>query len=118
MWKFEDLVLFYLSEVFITDKRLELHEKLVDILGEKNVYFQPPENIKLSYPCIIYELDDFNFKYANNEKYHKAMRYSIKVITKSPDTVILNKLLSLPYTSFDRYYTNDNLNHYILEIYY
>lgn len=100
------------------DKRLELHEKLVEILGEKNVYFQPPENVKLSYPCIIYELDDFDFKYANDKKYTRTTRFSIKLITKSPDTAISNKILDLPYSSFDRYYTSDNLNHYIFEIYY
>lgn len=100
------------------DKRLELHEKLIEVLGEKNVYFQPPENLKISYPCIMYELSDFNFKYANNEKYKRVTRYSITLITRQPNMDIVNKILDLPYSTFDRQYTSNNLNHYIFEIYY
>ena len=36
------------------DRRLQLHEELCSVLGSRNVYFQPPETIKLTYPCIIY----------------------------------------------------------------
>jgi len=30
--------------------RLELQNLLENILGSRNVYFQPPENLKLNYP--------------------------------------------------------------------
>ena len=41
-----------------TERRLELHEILCTILGSRNVYFQPPESIKMNYPAIVYGLDD------------------------------------------------------------
>ncbi len=50
-------------------RRLELHAKLVDFLGSGHVYFQPPESVRLTYPCIIYNLDDFDVKRADNELY-------------------------------------------------
>ena len=31
------------------DRRLKLHEELCDILGSRNVYFQPPETVKMKY---------------------------------------------------------------------
>lgn len=34
--------------------RLNLHEEFATLLGSNNVYFQPPESVKLNYPCIKY----------------------------------------------------------------
>ena len=34
--------------------RLNLQDKLEEVLGSKQVYFQPPESLKLKYPCIVY----------------------------------------------------------------
>ena len=49
--------------------RITLHNKLVEILGTKNVYFQPPP--KLNYPCIKYELGSQKRMHANNNNYIK-----------------------------------------------
>ena len=38
--------------------RLELQDTLETILESRNVYFNPPESIKMNYPAIIYKLDD------------------------------------------------------------
>ena len=35
--------------------RSELNAKFKSILGNSNVYFQPPESVKLKYDCIIYK---------------------------------------------------------------
>ena len=51
--------------------RLDLHEKLVEILGSRNVYFQPPATVKMQYPCIIYKRNVMDAAYANNSKYSK-----------------------------------------------
>ena len=47
-------------------RRNELHEKFCDLLGSRNVYFQPPESVRLVYPCIIYRLGNFNVKHADD----------------------------------------------------
>ena len=45
--------------------RLELDEELVKILGSKNVYFQPPESLKLNYPAIVYSLSNISNRIYN-----------------------------------------------------
>ena len=98
--------------------RIELHNKLVDILGSVNVYFQPPESIKLSYPCIIYERNPGNVIFADDAPYRQKRRYTITVIDRNPDTDIPDRLAQLPLCRADRFYTADNLNHYTYTIYF
>lgn len=98
--------------------RLELHEILCEILGSRHVYFQPPSNVTMVYPAIRYELSDINTIKADDELYLKNRRYTVILITKDPEHEAIDKLLSLRYSSFDRSYTRDNLNHYVYTIYY
>lgn len=98
--------------------RLELHEKLRTLLGSAYVYFQPPESVKLVYPCIVYGLDDMDTKHADDKIYLNKKRYSIIVIDKNPDSVIPDKMLALPLCSFSRFYTADNLNHWAFSLYF
>lgn len=100
------------------DRRIELHEKLCDLLGSRHVYFQPPETVKLVYPCIIYTLDQFFIRHADGIGYHAKRRYSITIISKDPDFKVIDEVLKLPYCSFNRFFTADNLNHWTFEIYY
>ncbi|MCD8159451.1 MAG: hypothetical protein LUD77_11395 [Clostridiales bacterium] len=98
--------------------RLELHQILVDILGSENVYFQPPESVKLSYPCIIYNLNNINTRNADDRHYLLTNNYTITFISKDPDSEVPYSILGLPMCSFDRSYTADNLNHWVFNIYY
>ena len=82
------------------------------------VYFQPPETIKLTYPCIIYSRDSANTIYANNKPYCNTWRYQLMVIDKDPDSVIPKILATLPMCRFNRHYTKNNLNHDVFNIYY
>lgn len=100
------------------DRRMELHQKLVNILGSTNVYFQPPETIKLAYPCIIYERSDISQKYADNRSYFGMIRYSVILITRSPESDLVKSILELPYCSYDRYYAADSLNHDTFTLFY
>ena len=100
------------------NRRLELHFMLCDILGSKNVYFQPPESAKLEYPCIIYNLSDIDIKYADNRPYAIRDKYAVTVVDKDPDSNIRRKILKLPQCKFSRFFTSDNLNHWMFDIYY
>lgn len=101
------------------DRRLELHEKLCEILGSRNVYFQPPETVKLQYPCIVYSLSNIDVKHADDKIYTHRNRYMVMVVCKSPDDKTHENLMyEFPYCSFDRAYTADNLNHRVLTLYY
>ena len=97
--------------------RLALQNKLEELNNNKNVYFQPPENLKMNYPAIKYSLDKIDEKFANNRRYISIRRYSLIVISRKPDPEIINKLLDLPMCTFDRPYVSDNLYHYSFTIY-
>lgn len=100
------------------DRRLKLQTILENILGSRNVYFQPPSNTKLSYPCIIYNRSTIESRYANNAKYNTRVRYSLMLIGRSPESELVEELLKLPYCSYDRFYTADTLNHDTFTLYY
>ena len=98
--------------------RLDLHEMLCNILGSRNVYYQPPESVKMEYPAITYSKTNIPVTYANGSVYSKNTCYEIIVIDKKPDNEVINKLLELSYCSYDRSYKADNLNHDVLTLYY
>ena len=98
--------------------RLDLHEELCKILGNRNVYFQPPASLLMQYPAIRYELKDFQNKSANNSSvYISSTGYECVLIMKEPDTKYLPKIFQIPYCKFGRYYRADNLHHYTFTIY-
>lgn len=98
--------------------RLELQTLLEQTLGSRNVYFQPPETLKISYPCIIYTRDYAVTKFADNNPYTHTKRYSVTVIDKNPDSLIPDMIASMPLSTFVRHYTADNLNHDIYNVYF
>lgn len=99
-------------------RRLELHEILCALLGSRNVYFQPPESVKLKYPCIIYSRQRIETGFADNAPYKIDKCYELTLITSDPDSELVDKLLTLPMCKHDRHYTSDNLNHDTYTIYY
>lgn len=99
--------------------RLKLHEELCTLLGSRNVYFTPPESVKMSYDAIRYELSDKDIRHANNRIYRKTNEYSGVVITRDPDTALPDEILThFEMCSFGRPYTADNLYHYPFTLYY
>ena len=98
--------------------RLELQTKLEELLGSRNVYYQPPASKQMEYPAIKYSKSDIQSRFANGSAYSLLNCYEIIVIDRKPDNAVINKLLNLPYCSFDRHYTSDNLNHDVLTLYY
>ena len=98
--------------------RLELQTKLEELLGSRNVYYQSPESVKMEYPAIVYLKEKIDTTNANNSIYLKRVRYSLIVISKKPDDPVIDKLLEMPYCSYDRQYKSDNLNHDVLTLYY
>lgn len=100
-------------------RRLKLQEELEEVLGSKSVYFQPPESIKLMYPCIIYKLDTTRMIFADNSPYHSTPRYTVTLIDRDPDSDIHEKMLnSFNMCSHNRTFTADNLYHYVYELYF
>ena len=100
------------------ERRLKLQAILEELLGADNVYFQPPESLRIEYPCIIYRWDTGDTQFADDEPYIFMRRYQITVIDRNPDSAIPDKIRNLPRCIMDRTYVSDNLNHYIFNIYF
>ena len=100
-------------------RRLELHEKLCTILGTRNVYFQPPESLKLQYDCIVYQTAKRDGIRADDKRYIKYTAYDVTFISRNPDSGIPDRLLDeFQYIEHQRTYPADNLHHDLFRIYY
>ena len=98
--------------------RPDLGDIFRSILGNTNVYFQPPENKKLEYPCILYSFSNFDTTKADNIDYLRGRVYDVTLIDRNPDNVYVDKLQDLQYCKLDRVFKNDNLYHYAFTIIY
>ena len=100
--------------------RSVLQTELEELLGNRNVYFQPPESIKLKYDCIIYSKNNVLGNYANNKSNYLAFdRYELILIYKDPDSDLPRKILDhFQYCRLDRHYVADNLYHDAFNLYY
>lgn len=98
--------------------RLDLQTLLEGILGSRNVYYQPPENVKLKYPCIVYELNNITTEKADDINYLKNDRYSVTLIHRDPDNTIFRDIQDLQYCELDRTFINDNLYHYVFTLFF
>lgn len=99
-------------------RRLELQTLLETLLGSRNVYYQPPDNLKMEYPCIRYSKNSIDSDKADNEKYLKKIQYTITIIDKRPDNQVIDKILELDYSNFVNHYCNDGLNHDVINLYF
>lgn len=99
-------------------KRLELHALLVETLGSSNVYFQPPSNLAMQYPCIVYAQDNAKTEFAGNHPYSRTKRYQVTIIDRNPDTLIPDDVAQLPLSNLNRIFTADNLHHYVFTLYF
>lgn len=98
--------------------RLDLQAILVSILGSEYVYFQPPNNLEMVYPCIVYKWDKASTKFADNKRYKGARGYQITVIDKNPDSEIPEQIAELPMSLFDRTFISDKLYHFVYNIFF
>lgn len=98
--------------------RLEFHAQLVEILGSSNVYFQPPENLTMKYPAIVYSLDGESADFADNDPYSRTKRWAVTVIDRNPDSEIPDRVSKMRMSLFDRAYTSSNLNHTRYNVYF
>lgn len=98
--------------------RLQLQSLLEELLGTDKVYFQPPPNVVLTYPCIVYKRDFAQTTFADNQPYDRQIRYQVTVMDKNPDSELPAKVAALPMCLFDRFYTADNLNHDVFNLFF
>ena len=98
----------------------DLQQLLQSVVGEGcKVYYQPPENLKLKYPCIVFNRSRATINHADNYPYRITKRYDITLITIGADNdEYLDKLLELPMCNYDRENIVNGLVHEYLDMYY
>lgn len=102
----------------MAQRRQQLQTLLETLLGSENVYFQPPSNVEMKYPCIVYKRSTAKTTFADNNPYSNRKRYTVTVIDRNPDSVIPDKIAEIQSSFFDRYYTVDGLHHDVYALYY
>lgn len=97
--------------------QVELHNELLKVLP--NCYFQPPESIKLKYPCIVYNLETVDTDHADDIRYRNHKRYSLTLIERDPNSKHFEEILdNFQYIRHDRRYIADNLTHDAFVLFY
>lgn len=98
--------------------RQQLQTKLEELNGNRNVYYQPPSSVEMQYDAIRYSKKKPDVKRANNAVYTKLPCYEIIVISRRPDSPVVDAIMELPFCEFDRHYTANNLHHDVLTLYF
>ena len=99
-------------------RRLLLQATLENILGSRNVYFQPPASVSMDYPAIVYSLNGIENKHASNGVYVQGISYEVIVVDEDPDNEISKVVSKLPMCKYNRSYRSDNLNHDVYTLFY
>lgn len=89
-------------------QRLNLSQILRNLLGSNNVYFQPLSDLKMKFPCIVYERAKLEPDYADNLPYKIDKVYYVTCIYDDPDSDIPLKLAQLPMCVHQRHYVTNN----------
>lgn len=95
-----------------------LRQIVKDACGKENVYYQPPANLRMSYPCICYEQSKIQNAAADNRVYLQRIFYQLTVIDSRPDSKITKALMQMAKCHYDRPYKADNLYHDVITIYF
>jgi len=98
------------------DRRLELQTLLKSFCP--NVYFQPGDNITMTYPAIVYHRAPANTIHAGNKPYNVADQYEVTIIDRDPDSAIPKKVAFLPTSRHSRFFVAEGLNHDVYTIYF
>ena len=100
------------------NKRKELHDFLKNLINCDHVYYQPPPNIKMQYPAIVYYRSDIDNQCADNSVYSQHYAYELTVIDSDPDSEIVSKISRIPTARYERHYNAGNLNHDVFKLYF
>lgn len=95
----------------------DLLHLLQQAVRHNRVYFQPPENLNIGYPAVVFHLSKIEIDHASDVPYKGAKEYSVVLITKDPEPDVINEILKIPYSSLDTTYISDGMNHFVFTVY-
>lgn len=100
------------------DRRLLLQSRLEEILGTGNVYFQPPANVEMQYPAIVYKRNNAKTVFADNTPHWVRQRYLVTLIAEDPDESTWHALADMPLCLHERHFAKNDLNHDVFNLYF
>ena len=83
------------------ERRLKLSDELHS-LGIDNVYYQPPSNVRMQYPCIVYKPHLPEEVKADNDTYIEHTAWDIQFIRTYNDRIITNSAIERFKSHFKR----------------
>ena len=86
----------------------QLQDELKALLGSDNVYFQPPSNKRMQYPCFVVTLGSASQEMADNKTYR---------FTDFDDGMRKRVVEHFSMCTFDKHFVEDTLQHYIFSLY-
>lgn len=99
------------------ENRLLLHEELLEFLA--NVYFQPPSDLVMKYPCIVYTKAGKDITRANNHIYNSIQEYQLTIMDYNPDNDLTDRILNhFEYSTPGSTFVVNRLNHSTIKLYY
>ncbi len=99
----------------------DLRAQLYLIHDTENVYYDPPESIRMDFPCFRFELNNFDVSHADNKAYSKKPRWAVTYITRDIEEIeqVAEEMLEhFKYCNFDTSFRADNLEHAVFNLYF
>ena len=100
------------------NRRVELQGLLEGILGSRNVYYDPPSNVRMNYPAIVYKRKSIDNLSADDGVYKQDNAYEVIVIDQNPDSHIVYDISKLQKCRHTSHFVSENLNHDGFTLYY
>lgn len=101
------------------DRRLILHQRLKEVPGVEEAYFQPPKSARMVYPCIRYHKSRPATDKADDRTYRFVQGYELIVIETDPDSPIARYIVEhFPMAEINTQYVSNNLYHTPITLYF
>lgn len=99
-------------------KVLGTYDETKPMNPDSRVYFQPPSNLQLKYPCFVYHYENSTPMLADNTVHRFTDRYQVSYLTKKALDTTYVKLLEDPLVSYSSRYVSENIYHNVMSVYY
>lgn len=96
--------------------RIKVRDILIGIIGTGKVWYQTPDQSKLTYPCIRYDYAGPRNTYADNGKYIVRHAFTVTLMTDNPLDELVDELMELKNSEYDRPYKSEGIYHHVYTI--
>ena len=83
----------------------------------ENVYFKAPDDVEIVLPAIMYKIIDVKRDRADNKVHNQTKIYEVVVLDYSPESAIVDAILSDPKSEFIKVYPQNGVYHTVLKYY-